>query len=202
MSGALIILLHGVGSRGADLAPLGDHWQTVFPGLQTVSPDAPFPFDGGGHGRQWFSVAGVTEANRASRIATARLAFDQTIGRIVADQGFAKRLDRVVLVGFSQGSIMALDALVSGRWPVRAVVAFAGRLASPEPFAPASDSDVLVVHGDADPVMPVALSAQAEAALTRAGYRARRYIVPGAGHTITPPGVQAATQFLAQAIGS
>jgi hypothetical protein len=32
-----------VGSRGADLAPLGDHWQTVFPGLQAVSPDAPFP---------------------------------------------------------------------------------------------------------------------------------------------------------------
>jgi phospholipase/carboxylesterase len=42
MSETLIILLHGVGSRGADLAPLGDHWQTVFPGLQTVSPDAPF----------------------------------------------------------------------------------------------------------------------------------------------------------------
>jgi phospholipase/carboxylesterase len=98
----------------------------------------------------------------------------------VADQGFAQRLDRVVLVGFSQGSIMALDALVSGRWPVRAVVAFAGRLASPEPFASASDSDVLLVHGDADPVMPVALSAQAEAALARAGYRARRHVVPGA----------------------
>ncbi|MDT8870818.1 hypothetical protein RAA17_05855 [Komagataeibacter rhaeticus] len=57
--------------------------------------------------------------------------FDDTLQSCISEAGFENRLDRVVLVGFSQGSIMALDAAISGRWPVAGVAAFSGRLASP-----------------------------------------------------------------------
>jgi phospholipase/carboxylesterase len=116
---SLVILLHGVGSNGADLLQLADSWRSELPETQFAAPDAPFPSDFG-TGRQWFSVTGVTAANRAGRVLAAREAFNRTLTEIVSAHGLGDRLERVVLVGFSQGSMMALDAPWSGNWPVAA----------------------------------------------------------------------------------
>lgn len=199
---ALVIFLHGVGSRGADLAGLGDLWRPQLPDTAFAAPDAPFAFDQGGPGRQWFSVRGVTVADRPQRVADAREAFDQTIREIVEANGLGDRLDRVAFVGFSQGSIMALDAVASGRWPVGAVVAFSGRLASPKPLTPATGTKVLLVHGDADPVIPAQESAQAEATLQAACVDARQQRLRGLGHTISAEGAAIAGNFLAEVLGA
>lgn len=198
MSNSLIILLHGVGARGADLASLGLSWRATLPDTAVVAPDAPFPFDQGGAGRQWFSVNGVTEANRPSRITDARPAFDATIAALIAEHGLTVRPERVAFVGFSQGAIMALDALASGRWPAAAVVAFAGRLASPRPLAPAMATPVLLLHGAADRVIPADESAVAERQLRGLGVAVTREVLPGVGHAITPQGAAAAGAFLAR----
>jgi phospholipase/carboxylesterase len=95
---------------------------------------------------------------------------------------------------------MALDAVASGRWKVGAVVAFAGRLATPEPFAAAVATPVLLVHGTADPVMPVALSEDAEVRLVGAGMSVQRRLIPGLGHQLDARGVEIAGQFLAQTL--
>ncbi len=198
---SLIVFLHGVGSRGADLMPIA---QVLRPALQQAAfaaPDGPFAFDSGGPGRQWFSVSGVTEANRSQRIVAARPAFDDIVRGAIEQHGLAARLDRVVLVGFSQGSIMALDAIVSGRWPVGAVVAYSGRLASPRPFVRGS-TQVLLVHGGADPVIPAANSTEAAATLRETGFDAHTHNLPGVGHTITPQGVQLGADFIAKALAA
>jgi phospholipase/carboxylesterase len=198
MNPSLIIFLHGVGSRGTDLAALGHHWVGRLPGATFASPDGPEPFDQGGAGRQWFSVSGVTPANRAGRIVAARANFDRVISAAVEEHGFTGRLDRVALAGFSQGSIMALDAVVSGRWPVGAVLAFAGRLASPEPFAPAQgNTRILLVHGTADPVMPFAEATEAERRLSQSGRDVRVQSVAGLGHSISREAADAGVSFLA-----
>lgn len=196
MSSSLIIFLHGVGARGADLAPLGASWRAALPDTAFAVPDAPFAFDQGGAGRQWFSVSGVTEANRPARIADARAAFDTTIAALLAEHGLTARPERVAFVGFSQGAIMALDAVASGRWPVAAVVAFAGRLASPPPLAPATATPVLLLHGSADRVTPASESEAAERQLRALGVPVTREVLPGVGHAITPQGAAAAAAFL------
>lgn len=191
----LLIMLHGVGSNGADLAPIGQHIAQNI-GAQSESPDAPLRFDQGGAGRQWFSIAGVTEANRPARVAAARASFDATITEIIAQHGMQNQLHNVALIGFSQGSIMVLDAVANGRWPVGAVVAFSLRLASPAPLTPALQTPVLLVHGTTDPVMPITEATTAEAALTAAGVQTTLHLLPGVGHTITPAGVALAQDFL------
>src|SRR5450759_2702098 len=65
----LFILLHGVGAKSSDLVPLANKLRDAFPSAACVLPDGTFQFDGGGNGRQWFSMSGVTEENRAARIA-------------------------------------------------------------------------------------------------------------------------------------
>jgi phospholipase/carboxylesterase len=198
----LVVLLHGVGARGADLEPLGRCWRRLLPDVAFASPDAPEPFDGGGGLRQWFSLTGVTAADRPGRTLAARPGVDQLFAAILREHGFADRLDRVALVGFSQGATVALDAATSGRWPVVAAVALSGRLASPEPLRAARRTQVLVVHGAVDPVVPVAEAKYATARLAAAGVAVRRHILPGAGHEIVPEAVRLAGAFLAERLGA
>ena len=98
----LVILLHGVGSNGADFAALGKALQGFLPDAAFAPPNAPNPFDGGGLGRQWFSVVGVNAANRAERVEQARAGFDRIVAQEIEKAGFRGRLDRVALFGFSQ----------------------------------------------------------------------------------------------------
>lgn len=196
----LVILLHGVGSNGANLAPLGDLWKEMLPETDFVSPDAPYAFGYGG-GRQWFRIEGVTEANRYERVVAARADFDKVIGDIISSHGLSETPERVALVGFSQGSIMSLDVLASGRLPVAAVVAFSGRLASPLPFTPSTKTKLSLIHGNADPIMPFGESQRAAETLKSVGVESELHILPGLGHSISQDGATLAGQFLAKALG-
>ncbi|QAB00906.1 MULTISPECIES: alpha/beta hydrolase [Agrobacterium tumefaciens complex] len=195
----LVIMLHGVGSSGNDLAPLANAWEANLPAAVFASPNAPTP-SSFGSGYQWFSVAGVTEDNRSERIRDARLSFDKMISSIIAGNGFIDKLDRVAFVGFSQGTIMALDAVASGRWPVGAVVGFSGRLASPLPLQPALETPILLVHGSADPVIPSTESSRAAATLDAFGVKVETLTLPGLPHTISAEGAARAGSFLAEAM--
>lgn len=192
----LVILLHGVGSNGADLAALGEVMAPAMPGIRFASPDAPQPFDGGIMGRQWFSVAGTTAENRPARVAAARAAFDTLLAGIIAEAGLDGQLDKVVLLGFSQGSIMALDALASGRWPVAGIVVFAGRLATPAPLTPAPTTSVLLLHGADDRVMPVSEAHDAAARLSALGVSVETLVEPGLGHQVGRDGLERAIAFI------
>ncbi|PZO79267.1 MAG: phospholipase [Mesorhizobium amorphae] len=193
----LVVLLHGVGSNGEDMLSLARSWRSSLPDVRFAALDAPFAFDQGGTGCQWFSVAGISPENRPARIAAARPAFDAVMGAELARLGFTDRLDRVVLVGFSQGAMMALDAAASGRWPVAGVVAISGRLASPPPLSPSAGAKVLLLHGSADPVVPSWETARAEAILQAEGFDVRSRIFPGLGHTVSAEGAALTRDFIA-----
>jgi phospholipase/carboxylesterase len=187
----LLILLHGVGAHGSSIRWMADHLG-LFPSVAIEAPDAPDRFDQSpaGPGRQWFSVTGVTPQNRAVRIAAARDGFDATLRGIVQRHGLTHDLGRVALLGFSQGSIMALDAVATGRWPVGLVLAFSGRLGTPAPHLPLN-MPVLIAHGSADPVIPVAEAATAHQALAGS----ELVIDQGVGHAPGPLGVAAAARL-------
>lgn len=201
MTERLVILLHGVGARGELVADLGRAWAEVLPDTAFVAPDAPFVFDGGDFGRQWFSLSGITAENRTGRIIAAREAFDALIGGIVQAHGFEGRLERVALAGFSQGAIMTLDAVASGRWPVGAAVAFAGRLGTPDPLTLAS-TPVFMAHGTADGAVPFSEGVAAETRLKAAGVDVRLHVSPDFGHGYTPKAVKLAGRFLADRLGA
>jgi phospholipase/carboxylesterase len=141
-----VILLHGVGGPGASLAPIAASWRPMMKDTVFASPDAPFPYPGSGH--QWFGVDGrELEPDRITRV---RSAFDDIIQRQLSRAGFDSQLARVAFVGVSQGAIIALDAVASGRWQVSALLTFAGLL-QPIPISARSKAtDVLLLHGAED----------------------------------------------------
>lgn len=196
MADGLVILLHGFGSSGDDLAGLAAHWGPQLPGVRFASPNAPERFPQGA-GYQWFSLDGITSENRPQRIAAARAAFDRTLNDILRQHNLSDRPEKVMLVGFSQGSMMALDAVASGRWPLAGVVAFSGRLASPLPLS-ASVIPVMLIHGMADSVIPYQESEQAAGRLRERGLPVTTQLEPSTGHTISASGARAAAGFIAE----
>lgn len=192
----LAILLHGVGAHGASIAWMGNH--LALSGLTFAAPDAPFAFDAapGGPARQWFSVAGVTTENRPARVAAARAPFDDVLARTIAAHGLTAHPDRVALIGFSQGAIMALDAVATGRWPVGALVAISGRLATQPPLTPAR-APILIAHGRQDTVIPASEASHAHAALTAAGAHPDLIVEENVGHAPGPQGMTRARALLA-----
>lgn len=180
----LVIFLHGVGSNGQDLLSIGAYWQQKFPELKIASPNAPYSFMNSSEAFQWFNIAGVTVDNRLQRIEQARPAFDQSIQAILEQHQLQDHLDQVVFCGFSQGTIMALDAVVSGRWNVAGVIGFSGRLATPIQAEASTATKILLMHGQNDTVIPVTESMQAQQLLTEAGYDSTLYTFDGLGHSI------------------
>jgi phospholipase/carboxylesterase len=201
MAAKLIIFLHGVGADGADLAPIGDLWRKNFPETRFAAPDAPFPCDMAA-GRQWFSVLGVTPQNRFARVEAARASFDTVLKKIIGEAGLLEQTDQIALVGFSQGSIMALDVVATARWRFGAVVAFSGRLAPPPALTPALETPVLLIHGDDDSVIPAQEGIDAEALLRGAGVKTELKIFAGVDHCITREGAALAEGFLMRVMGA
>ncbi|HVI52812.1 MAG TPA: prolyl oligopeptidase family serine peptidase [Candidatus Sulfotelmatobacter sp.] len=190
-----LIALHGVGASGDDFSGLADSWSLRIPGLRVQSPDAPFSFDGGGFGRQWFSIAGVTPANRQERVTAARSFFDAVIAEALKNLGAADDASDAAFLGFSQGTIMALDAVASGRWRPAAVLAFSGRLTTPV-AAQGGKTKILLTHGGDDQMIPSWESEQAAQSFEKAGYQTALRIEPGLGHGISGTGADNALRFL------
>lgn len=187
----LVIFFHGIRGRGSVMNAIGDSWKATLPDTEFVSPDAPFAHRSGG--RQWFTVD--EQVLRPDRIAAARRAFDDLVADIVRQEGFQDELQNVAFVGVSQGAIMALDAVASGRWKVGALVSFAGLLPLP-PVTSSSETSVLLMHGGADGTIPPSASVAAEAQLKAAGYDVTYELSPAVGHTISAEQARQAASFL------
>lgn len=121
----LFILLHGAGASSSDLMPLAGKFRAAFPEAALLLPDGTLPFDGGGGRRQWFPVSGVSEENRAARVAAAMQALHALV-RDAQDRFNVLQSD-TALAGFSQGAIMALEFSVAHDGHAGRVIAFSGR---------------------------------------------------------------------------
>jgi phospholipase/carboxylesterase len=178
----LVILLHGIGGSGASMSPIAAVWRPSLPETRIVAPDAPFPY-AYGSGHQWFAVDGGQM--RPERIRDARSGFDDLIAKIVVREGFRDKLSKVAFVGVSQGAIVALDAVASGRWQIGVLVTFAGLLPPGRVSPKAIGTNVLLLHGAEDTTIPSAASDDASARFRAAGVTAESRIFPGVGHTIS-----------------
>lgn len=178
----LLLLFHGVGSSAEDLFPLAQALASFHPNASVVSVRSPDNCDFGS-GWQWFSVQGVTEANRAERIASAMPAFIQRVATWQKEMGIGQ--ERTTLIGFSQGAIMALESTQrAGASNIAArVFAIAGRFAQSPRHAPEGVT-VHLLHGDEDHIMPIELALKADRELRVLGMNVTLDRFPKLGHGI------------------
>jgi len=191
----LVLLFHGVGSTASHLVPLGEAIAQGLPRAMVVSIDGPHASTLGS-GREWFSVLGVTEQNRPERIAKAMPLFVDAVARWQQATGLGP--EATVLVGFSQGAIMALEStqLDPACVPASRVVALAGRFAEAVRRAPAN-LRFHFIHGEQDGVVPAQHSIAGADALRRLGAPVTLDLLPGLAHGIDARALQRVLAHLA-----
>ena len=191
-AGALV-LLHGRGAGERDLFPLLDLLDPERR-LLGVTPGGPHHLPPGG--RHWYALGGIPTPDPATFAATAP--------RLAAFlDGLPVPSDRVVLGGFSQGTVMSYAmSLGPGRPRPAAVVAMSGFLprVADWPLEPERLRGVPVgiAHGSLDPVIPAQFAVEAEATLTAAGADVLRLSSP-VPHMVDPDWIEPLRDLVARA---
>ena len=194
----LVVLLHGLGADGNDLIGLAPHLAKGLPDAVFVSPDAPFPCDMAPFGRQWFSLQDRTPSAMESGIRVAAPILDGFIDAELARHGLGDA--RLALIGFSQGTMMSLYVGLRRAEPCAALLGYSGALLGAGQLAAeiTARPPVLLIHGEADEIVPVQALPAAVQALETNGVPVIWQRRPGLGHGIDPEGFAMGARFLAE----
>ena len=197
---SVVVFVHGYGATGADLLGLADVLGEYLPDTLFVAPDAPESIPGMPFGFQWFPIPWIDGSSEEEARRGMEMAFEDFnafLDALMVDEDVLP--EQVVLFGFSQGTMMSLHVAPRREDPVAGIVAFSGRLLEPDLLAEevVSRMPVLLVHGDADDLVPPQSLPEAAEALQRAGFKeVYAHVMKGTGHGISPDGLSVALAFM------
>lgn len=192
---ALVILIHGYGSNGEDLISLARMIQPALPDAAFVAPNAPLQTPRTAAGYQWWPIETFSMAERAAGATAAAPDLDAFITQALAQADLPS--DRALLIGFSQGTMMALHVGLRRPEPLAGIVGISGMLVAAERLQAEIKSrpPVLLIHGTEDDIVPFNSMDLASTALTAAGVRVESHVSTGVGHSVDQDGLAAATAF-------
>jgi phospholipase/carboxylesterase len=196
----LVILFHGYGSNGQDLAGLAQAWAPNFPDVAWASPNAPEQVPGYPQGYQWFPISRLDPALMEQGVRSAHASAEQFVKSELQRWGLSD--GDVLLVGFSQGTMMALHTALRRAAAPAGVLGYSGALAGPERLKEemSAKPPILLIHGDQDDVLPVGMTLMAAQGLCAAGHGAEFHISQGIPHSIGPDGLELGQRFIANAL--
>ena len=198
----LVVFLHGYGADGNDLIGLGREWAPMLPHAAFVSPHAPEPCGMAPMGRQWFNLTFRDPGEMVRGVKHASPALNAFLDSELKRHDLPARA--LALVGFSQGTMLALGAGLARQPPPAAIVGYSGALATVEalPNNPAEVPAVLLVHGDMDEVIPVEAMFAAREQLAQSGIAVEWHMAQGIGHGVDGEGLRLGGDFLKQAFAA
>jgi phospholipase/carboxylesterase len=192
----LILFLHGLGADGEDLMGLAEFFRADFPDAQFISPHAPSPCDMAPYGYQWFSL----QDRAMQRLYEGANGAAPILNHYIDQQLAALKLpvSQLAVIGFSQGCMMALYALLRRPAPCAAIIGYSGALIAPDQLQEEIQCrpPVCLIHGDADGVVPFAALDGSVDALKANKVPVERHARTGLGHGIDPEGIEIAKRFL------
>lgn len=188
----LVVLVHGYGSDGQDLIGLAPHWQQQMPGAEFVAPNAPDPVPGSS-GYQWFPISRIDPHEMLKGVERVGPLLDRFLDSELARLSLPP--ERLILVGFSQGTMLSLHVGLKRAAPPAAIVGLSGLLAGAVPPGE-SGPPIFLAHGDADQVIPVQAMLMAASALAEAGRPVQWHLAHGIGHGVDAPTISLAGTFL------
>jgi phospholipase/carboxylesterase len=193
---SLVIFLHGVGSDGNDLIGLAPYFAQALPNTAFVSPNAPYRYEAAPFGYQWFSILTQDPELRLAQLRATTPILDGYID----EQLRARKLSdsRLALVGFSQGTMMSLFIGPRRANPCAGIVGYSGRLEAAQLLKEEIKSrpPILLVHGEADELLPSRLTGEAAQTLKQNGIAVEAHTRPGLGHGIDEEGIRLGMAFL------
>lgn len=196
----LVVLLHGVGADGNDLIGLAPYIARALPDAEFLAPDAPFPYDMAPFGRQWFSLQDRSAEAIAAGVRRAAPMLDAFLDEELERRGLGD--SDLALLGFSQGTMMALHVALRRQRASAGVLAYSGLLADAGalPREIRSRPPVLLIHGEVDEVVPAANMERAAEALRAVDVPVETALRPALGHGVDEQGLALGIGFLGKVL--
>jgi len=171
---------------------LAPAWQHALPDALFLTPNGPERC-----ADQWFGLYSLARDALSAGVRRAAPPLDAYIDEVLVESGLCE--EDLLLVGFSQGTMMALQ-VGALRWrPVAGIVSYSGVLADPRADGVASKPPVLLIHGAADSVVPIAGHRQTDRELRRLGFAVESVVAPGLG--LDADGVRRGAEFAQRVLG-
>jgi phospholipase/carboxylesterase len=193
-----VILVHGYGANGRDLIGLGTEWAPQCPSTLFLSPDAPHICEATPLGKQWFSLENFTIEGMEKQIATAWKVLSDYIDAVISDYNIPEK--NILLCGFSQGTMMSLYTALHRKNNCAGVLGYSGILLGTQSLDPPQkkkDLPIHLIHGSADPVVPVQAWDDAMTYLKDSGFeKLTGFKTKGLGHNIDITGVESGQYFI------
>lgn len=197
---SMVILLHGYGANGQDLLGLGEEWAAKHPNTIFISPDAPERCEMSPFGYQWFSLGDWSPVS----LATGARSIAPWLDKFIDDQlrEYNVPASRLVLAGFSQGTMMALYLAVRRREKIAGVLGYSGALLCAEEWGKIElqKPEICMVHGIADTVVSVAAYYHASQVLQQYELPFEGHVLPGLMHGINDYGIDIGRRFLTRVL--
>jgi phospholipase/carboxylesterase len=202
----LVVFLHGYGADGNDLIDIGRAWQERLPHAAFMSPHAPHPCGQAAMGREWFPLTFRDPHERWNGVNAAAPALNALLDAELERRGLSA--SALALVGFSQGTMMALHVGLRRPQAVAAIVGYSGLLVLPVSGGLDAMKDqvvsrppVLLVHGDRDELIPPQALFHAAQGLSSLEIPVEWHLSHGVAHGIDAEGLRHGGEFLARQFG-
>lgn len=179
----LFVFLHGSGATSQSMIPIAFRFQARFPSAALVVPSGFARSEVDRDAQQWFSSRGLNDDNRVERVAAILPRVEALVRREQTNCGVPT--ERTVLIGFSQGGTVALEAVKQLPGLAGAVVAYASRFAKLPKSGTRIGSRVHLVHGEHDAVVSRVHAERAARMLSALHVPVTLDIVQDLGHALT-----------------
>lgn len=191
----LMVMLHGFGSNGADLISLAPYFQDLFPEIYFYSPDGLDECELGNCGYQWFSLQNRDNNSIKVELLKNINRVNQQIKSKLLEVGLDE--SKLILLGFSQGTMLALFMILSGNITASGAIGFSGKLIIPDNFNVIQiHTPICLIHGMRDEVVDYNELLAAKEFLDKNELDNSILSVPHLGHTIDLSGIEFAKNFI------
>jgi len=179
----LFVFLHASGADARSMIPAAFKYQGRFPSAALVVPSGFSLYRKTPESKQWFSTKDLSAENHLDRVSAILPRIEQLVRREQTNH-FVPR-ERTVLIGYSQGGTVALEAVKAFPELAGAVVAYSARFARLPQAGTRMDSRIHLVHGEYDSVVSRVYAERAERALSGLHVPVTLDIIQDLGHALT-----------------
>ena len=179
-----VILLHGYGGDGKDISMLSLNWKRHLANTIFLCPNGHEPCPINPSGYQWFDLTKDDPNYILEQSIKAEKKLNQFIDEIKNKYNLEN--DKICLSGFSQGCMMSINLGLTSAQEYNCIVGFSGKIINQEYLIKRKnvDADILMIHGDADEIVPPNFLLEAEDFLIRNSVNVETRLIKNCGHHI------------------
>jgi len=179
-----IILLHGYGGDGKDISMLTLNWKRHMPNTVFICPNGHETCPINPSGFQWFDLTKDDTDYILDQSIKAEEKIEVFINEI--KQEFNLKNNQICLSGFSQGCMMSLNVGLTSEEKFSCIVGFSGKIINQNNLKSRikNSTDTLLIHGDADQVVPSTYLLEAKDFLIRNNISIETLLIKNCDHHI------------------